>query len=107
MPGETPIHTDEPVQMFWEERRRVEMAAKALKELDAGVILVSGGNVHPDHTPYNEAYEMKTLLVKEYGVPADRVIIDPYARHSTTNLRNAGRFILAYNVGGPSLNTPP
>jgi hypothetical protein len=28
------------------------------------------------------------------GIPADRVLIDPFARHSTTNLRNAGRFML-------------
>lgn len=61
----------------------------------APFIVVSGGNVHPNRTPFNEAVEMKRLLVSGYGVPADRILIEPHARHTTTNLRNCARLLLA------------
>lgn len=98
IPGRTPNRTPRPYRMNADEHTRVEHAASFLNKSGAALILTSGGNVHPDKTPFNEAYQMKQTLVREYGVPADHIIIDPYARHSTTNLRNAGRFILAYNV---------
>lgn len=79
-------------------RARLARAARAFRERGALVILVSGGNVHPDGTPFNEALEMKRALVEEHGLSPERVAIDPYARHSTTNLRNAGRFLLAHGV---------
>jgi hypothetical protein len=88
-----------------DEHSRVEHAASYLKESGAALILTSGGNVHPDGTPFNEAYQMKQTLVREFAVPADRIVIDPYARHSTTNLRNAGRFMLAYNVSSATIVT--
>jgi hypothetical protein len=34
------------------------------------------------------------ILNREYGIPIDRIIIDSYAQHSTTNLRNAARFMM-------------
>ena len=43
---------------------------------------------------------MKRVLVADYGVPADSVVIDPYARHTTTNLRNAVRIL--FRMGAPS-----
>lgn len=79
-------------------RARLARAARALRERGALVVLVSGGNVHPDGTPFNEALEMKRVLVEEHGLSPEQVAIDPYARHSTTNLRNAGRFLLAHGV---------
>lgn len=78
-------------------RARVVEAARVLRAERALVVLVTGGNVHPPGTPYNEALELRRALL-ELGVEPDRIAVDPYARHSTTNLRNAGRFLLAHGL---------
>ena len=59
----------------------------------APFLVVSGGNVHPNQTPYNEAVEMKKYLMEMYSIPEEAIIIDPHARHTTTNLRNTNRII--------------
>jgi hypothetical protein len=74
---------------------RMRIAADMFARGLAPFIIVSGGNVHPNRTPFNEAVEMKRLLVTEHGVPADRILIEPHARHTTTNLRNCARLLLA------------
>jgi len=73
----------------------------------APFIIVSGGNVHPNQTPFNEALEMKRALVRDFGVAPAAVLIDPHARHTTTNLRNAARLALRYGfpAGQPLLIT--
>lgn len=75
------------------------MAARRWKERLAPFIIVSGGHVHPNRTPYSEAVEMKRLLTSQYHIPESAVVIDPYARHTTTNLRNAVR--LLFRMGAP------
>lgn len=105
IPGRTPNSTPRPYRMNADEHSRVAHAASFLNESGAALILTSGGNVHPSLTPFNEAYQMKQTLVREFGVPPDRIVIDPYARHSTTNLRNAGRFMLAFNVSYATIVT--
>jgi hypothetical protein len=74
---------------------RMRIAAELFARGLAPFIIVSGGNVHPNRTPFNEAAEMKRLLVEQHGIPADRILIEPHARHTTTNLRNAARLLLA------------
>jgi len=74
---------------------RLRIAADMFARGLAPFLIVSGGNVHPNRTPFNEAVEMKRLLVDDYGVPADRILIEPHARHTTTNLRNCARLLLA------------
>lgn len=64
----------------------------------APVILVSGGHVHPDRTTYSEAIEMRRYLIETRGMPASAVLVDPYARHTTTNLRNATRILVRAGV---------
>lgn len=81
-----------------EGRLRVELAARRYRQGKAPFILVSGGYVHPAQTPYCEALEMKHALIADYGVPADAIIIDPHARHTTTNLRNAARLMYRYKI---------
>lgn len=61
----------------------------------APFIVVSGGNVHPNRTPFNEAVEMKRILIEQHNIPADRILIEPHARHTTTNLRNCARLLFA------------
>lgn len=77
---------------------RVRLAQRRFEQGMAPFLIVSGGHVHPNKTPYNEALEMKRALVAQ-GVPADAILIDPYARHTTTNLRNAAR--LLFRAGAP------
>jgi len=79
-------------------RLRCEMAAKRYHAGRAPLILVSGGYVHPNQTPWAEAIEMKRLLMAEFRVPESAILIDPHARHTTTNLRNAARLMYRYGV---------
>jgi hypothetical protein len=93
VPGYTPLGQEDPLKLHPTAEERCKMAADEYKKGRAPFIMVSGGNVHPSDTQFNEAIEMKAKL-KEMGVPEDRIIVEGKARHSTTNLRNAGRFML-------------
>lgn len=64
----------------------------------APFIVVSGGNVHPFKTPFNEAEEMKKYMVRELGIPSGVIFIEPHARHTTTNLRNTSRLIYRFGI---------
>lgn len=77
----------------------VRMAARRFGDGVAPFIIVSGSAVHPRGTPYVEAIEMRRALIERYGVPADAIVLEPYARHTTTNLRNAVRRLMA--LGAP------
>jgi len=78
---------------------RVRLAVRRYQQGLAPFLIVSGGHVHPTKTLYAEAIEMKKELMTKYHVPASAIIIDPYARHTTTNLRNATR--LLFRAGAP------
>ncbi len=73
---------------------RCQLGAEQYRKGMAPFIVVSGGYVHPFQTPYCEADEMKKYLVTQLGIPANAVIIEPHARHTTTNIRNVNRIIL-------------
>lgn len=77
----------------------LRLAARRFAQGDIALIIVSGGRAHPRATPFTEAVEMKKALIERYGVPADAVVIEPYARHTTTNLRNASRLLM--QMGAP------
>ncbi len=77
---------------------RVMTAARRWKEGLAPVIIVSGGNVHPANTRFNEAIEMRRELIERYGVPAAAILVEPHARHTTTNFRNSVRLMFRYGV---------
>lgn len=77
---------------------RVRITARRYHDKLAPFILVSGGNVHPNKTPYNEAVEMKRALMNDHDVPESAIFIDPHARHTTTNLRNAVRILFRAGV---------
>lgn len=79
-------------------RARTELAAEAYHAGKAPFILVSGGYVHPSQTRFAEALEMKKALLADYHVPESAILIDPHARHTTTNLRNAVREIYRYRI---------
>jgi hypothetical protein len=77
---------------------RLELAVRRFHEGKAPLILVSGGCVHPADTPYAEAIEMKKSLIADFGIAPSSILVDPYARHTTTNLRNAAREIYRYGI---------
>ncbi|KMS60328.1 hypothetical protein V474_01200 [Novosphingobium barchaimii LL02] len=77
----------------------LRLAANRFASGDAPFIIVTGGRAHPRATPFTEAVEMRKALMTRYGVPADAILIEPYARHTTTNLRNATRLLMT--MGAP------
>ena len=64
----------------------------------APLIIVSGGHAHPFRATYCEAIEMKKELMEVYNIPEENILIDPFARHTTTNLRNATRLMIWYQM---------
>lgn len=74
---------------------RCQLAFEAYKRGKAPFIMVSGGYVHPYKVLRNEAVEMKRYLLK-LGVPESAILIEPHARHTTTNMRNAARIMYRY-----------
>lgn len=96
VPGEGPEEPDVPLSPLG--RIRVEQAARLFRSRKAPFILVSGGTVHPMLTHFDEAIEMRRELISQWGIPADAIFIDPYARHTTTNLRNAAREVIRYGL---------
>lgn len=86
---------------------RADYAALCWRRKLVPFIIVSGGKVHPYHTPYCEAEEMRNYLRSVCQVPDSVVIVEPHARHTTTNLRNAGRIMLrqGFPMDKPSLVT--
>lgn len=77
---------------------RCELAARLFFEKKAPCIIISGGYVHPFQTAYAEGVELKNYLAKEWGVPANCLVMEPHARHTTTNLRNASRILLEAGI---------
>lgn len=77
---------------------RLKLAAERYNSKLAPIIVVSGGRVHPFRTPYNEAIEMKNHLIKRYQIPENAILIEPHARHTTTNFRNTARLIYKYGI---------
>jgi len=76
---------------------RCNLAFNAFQKGLAPFILVSGGNVHPYKVRYNEAIEMKKYLIK-LGMPESAILVDPHARHTTTNMRNTARIMFRYGL---------
>lgn len=77
---------------------RCRVAALRYREGLAPFIVVSGGMVHPYKTKFCEALEMKKYLLEAMQVPESAVIIEPHARHTTTNMRNCVRQVYHYGM---------
>ena len=95
-PGHGPDIVDVPLSPMG--KFRVQLVADRFHKGMAPLIILSGGYVHPFQTPYAEATEMKKALMEQYGVPERAIIIDPHARHTTTNFRNGARLIFRYGI---------
>ena len=96
IPGAGP---EEPtVALSAEGMLRCRLAAIQYRKGLAPFIVTSGGKVHPYKTKYCEATEMKKYMVEKLHIPANAIIIDPHARHTTTNMRNTVRMIFRYGM---------
>ncbi len=96
VPGQGPTDLSTPLDPTGQ--MRCNLAADRFQAGLAPFILTSGGHVHPDQTPYCEAIEMKHYLMTQRNIPESAILVDPYARHTTTNLRNAAREALRYGL---------
>ncbi|MGZ3424459.1 MAG: YdcF family protein [Polyangiales bacterium] len=92
VPGQGPTSLDEPISEA--SIARADLAADRWTAKLAPLIVLSGGHVHPDRTPYSEAIEMKKYLRDVRKIPATALLVDPHARHTTTNLRDVARLML-------------
>ncbi|MEZ0495538.1 YdcF family protein [Sphingomonas sp. IW22] len=95
--GVGPETPDMPISAFG--KYHLRLAAERFARGDVGVIILTGGRAHPRATRFAEAKEMRDALIERYKVPAAAIVIEPYARHTTTNLRNATRLMMA--MGAP------
>lgn len=105
VPGKGPSNLDQPLDPNGQVR--ADQAAQRFRAGLAPLIALSGGHVHPDRTPYAEALEMKKYLMTALQIPEEVIVVDPHARHTTTNLRNVARLLYRYGVpfDRPSLIT--
>lgn len=94
VPGYTPMTAAEPIRLHPRAEARVRRAVKVGRSLGIDWVIASGGAVHPPGTPYVEADEIAAQLVR-LGWRKDRILLERNARHTYTNLRNAGRLMLA------------
>ena len=78
--------------------RRAEQGARLFLDHQAPLIIFSGGHVHPMQTPYNEAVEMKKYVMDKFKIPEASILVEPFARHTTTNFRNAARLAFRYGI---------
>ena len=73
---------------------RSERAADALRGGVAPIVIVSGGAVH---STVVEAFLLMQLLECREKIAPERILVEPCADHTHTNLRNSARWIDAMN----------
>jgi len=78
--------------------KRVDQGVQLFLDRKAPLIVLSGGHVHPMQTPFNEAIEMKKYVMEKFHIPEENILVEPYARHTTTNFRNAARIAFRYGI---------
>jgi hypothetical protein len=96
IPGNGPPLATTPISP--DNKIHCDAAAMSYLKGMAPFIITSGGYCYPFRGPYCEAIEMKKYLMNKYGIAEDAIIVDPHARHTTTNIRNADRLIIRYGI---------
>jgi len=94
VPGNGPELATTPLSPL--NKMRLDIVARRYRQRWAPFIVVSGGYCYPFRGPYGEAVEMKKYLMSRWSIPERAIIIDPHARHTTTNFRNANRLMIRY-----------
>lgn len=98
IPGEGPEIYGVALSPLGKLRSRIA-ASYFVRPNTAPFLIPSGGNVHPNLTIYTEAREMSRWLQSQLNVKVEDIAIEPYARHTTTNLRNGARVL--QRLGAP------
>ncbi len=96
VPGRSPIKTHISLSPW--AKLRLKLGVAQYRSGKAPLIVVSGGYVNPFQTPYCEAIEMKKYLITHFGIPEKSILVDPHARHTTTNMRNTARLMFRYGI---------
>ncbi len=94
VPGNGPELSHTPLSPL--NKMRLDFIAERFRKGFAPFIIVSGGYCYPYKTTHAEAVEMKNYLMTKHGIEDKNIIIDPHARHTTTNYRNANRLMIRY-----------
>jgi hypothetical protein len=94
VPGNGPELSHTPLSPL--NKMRLDFVADRFRKGWASFIIVSGGYCYPFKTTHAEAVEMKKYLNTKHGIDEKHIIIDPHARHTTTNFRNANRLMIRY-----------
>jgi DUF218 domain len=94
VPGNGPELSHTPLSPL--NKMRLDFVAERFYKGFAPFIIVSGGYCYPYKTTHAEAVEMKNYLMTKHKIAAKNIIIDPHARHTTTNYRNANRLMIRY-----------
>lgn len=93
LPGDAcPPEKDVDLSLFGVNVERAGRAALALGGGVAPVVAFSGGAIHSAQT---EAFLLDYIATCRLAVPQDRVLLDPCADHTHTNVRNTGRLVVA------------
>lgn len=74
---------------------RAGRASMAFAGRVAPAVILSGGAVH---SPLVEAFALAHLAECRFGVPSDRVLVDPCADHTHTNIKHTASLVIA--LGG-------
>lgn len=96
IPGNGPELASTPISPI--NKMHCAIAAARYQKGWAPFIIVSGGYCYPFRGPYCEAIEMKKYLMEKFSIPEAAILIDPHARHTTTNIRNADRLMIRYGI---------
>ncbi len=96
--GDSPNSFGDAIHLSESAKKRLVTAADSYQTGVAPLLLISGANVYPFQTPFHEAIEMKKYLLANFNIPEEAVLVDPHARHTTTNFRNTSRQIYRYGL---------
>ncbi|HTH81857.1 MAG TPA: YdcF family protein [Mucilaginibacter sp.] len=96
IPGNGPPLTTTPISP--DNKIHCDVAARRYLSGKAPFIITTGGYCYPFRGPYCEAVEMRRYLMQQYKIPANAIIIEPQARHTTTNIRNSNRLMIRYGI---------
>lgn len=105
VPGYSKSDVDKPVGLSEIAKLRLNSLSKLLMKFPGSIVFLTGGNVHPDNTPFNEAIEMKKHIMKVHKIPEFLIAVDPNAQNTVTNLRNAGRFLRTFGISQGTIVT--
>ncbi len=98
VPGDAPNSSGDLPNISIGGMERCDYAVNLFNQGLAPLLCFSGGNVHPFQTEFHEAVEMKKYVMDTYNIPASKILVDPHARHTTTNMRNVGRLVFKYGI---------